>query len=108
MCYIFANKFVKPDCHVLERISRVLTPHKMTNQIIAITLNIDYDTLGERTCRFTKRKREGEREERDRAARIGRVTDELRGPSERFLAFGKSQIELSSQPTRYPRNVVDV
>lgn len=86
MRYIFANKFVKLDCHVLERISRVLTSHKMTNQIIAITLNRDYDTLGEKTCRFTKRKRE----ERDRAARIGRVTDELRGPSERFLAFGKS------------------
>lgn len=78
------------------------TPYKMTNRITAITLNRDYNTLRERTSRFAKRKRkkEGERSCNEDRSRDGRAS----GQSERFLAFGKSQIKLSSQPARYPRS----
>lgn len=84
----------------------MLTPHKMTNRIIVITLNRDYDTLEEKTTYKKKekeRKTEKKREKRlcsEDRSRDGRAS----GPSERFLAFGKSQIELSSQPARYPRS----
>lgn len=54
----------------------------MTSEIIAITLNGDYIRSENATIRRRKEKRE------DRAAKIARVTGELRTRCERFLVFG--------------------
>lgn len=49
--------------------------------------------------------REKEKEKREIVQSEDRSRDgRASGLSERFLAFGKSQIELSSQPSRYPRS----
>lgn len=82
---VFADKFIKLDC------SRAY-------------INADVAQNDESNNRDYLEQRLRYIAERNRAARIGRLRDgRASRPRKRFLAFGKSQIELSSQLARHPK-----